>query len=231
MSKSVIHGLIDIYVAPKQLFTTLQEKNGWSWLPFILLLVVNALGVWWFYHGMSSEWIVEQQLAMSAQDMSPAQMEEAREALGYIADMTGIIGAASVFLITPIMLALIALYTMLVGNPGQKRSYGNWYALAVWSNMPSILNMLGLMVLILLSSDPNMSLSTVNYLSINQLLLGLQPGNAWFAWAENLNLIYIWISALLAVGLHTWSGYSAIKSAILGFLPLLVIFSAWAVFI
>lgn len=231
MSKSVIHGLVDIYVAPKQLFSTLPEKKGWSWLPFILLLVVNALGVWWFYHGMSPEWIVEQQLAMSAQDLTQAQMAESREALAYMADMTGILGAAGVVLITPIILALTALYVMLVGNPGKKRPYGNWYALSVWSNMPGILNILGLMVLILLSSDPNMSLSTVNYLSINQLLLGLQPGNAWFAWAENLNLIYIWMSALLAVGLHTWSGYSAIKSAILGFLPLLIIFSAWAVFI
>ena len=231
MSKSALHGLVDIYVAPKQLFATLPEKKGWSWLPFVLIVLVSAFGVWWFYHGMSPEWIVEQQLAMSAQDMTQAQMNESRAALAYMADKTGIIAAASIIVITPITLALLALYLMLVGNRGHKRSFGSWYAMAVWSNMPGIINMLGLMVLILLSRDPNMPLSTANYLSVNQLLLGLEPGHPWFAWFENLNLIYLWTSALVAIGLHTWSGYSAVKSTILGFLPLVLIFGIWAVFI
>ncbi|SEA59309.1 YIP1 family protein [Alkalimonas amylolytica] len=231
MSKSAAHGLVDIYVAPKQLFNALPDKKGWSWLAFLLIILISALGMWWFYAGMSPEWIVEQQLAAVSHNMTPAEIEESRALMGHMADKTGIFTVGGILVMTPIMLAIMAGYLMLVGNPGQKRPYGDWYAMAVWSNMPGILNMLGLMVLIAMSSNPNMPLDTANYLSVNQLLLGLEPGQAWYTWAESLNLIYLWITVLFAIGLHCWSRYSMVKSLVLAFLPLLVIFGLWAVFI
>jgi hypothetical protein len=231
MSKNVTQALLDIYVAPKQVFNVLPEKKGWSLLALVILVAVNAIGMWWFYSGMSPEWIVEQQIAQTAHSMTPAEIEQSRAVMGQMADKSGIFAVGGMVVMTPIMLAIMAVYLMLVGNPGQKRRYGDWYAMAVWSNMPGILNMLGLMVLILLSSDPNMPLNTANYLSINQLLLGLEPGQAWYTWAESLNLIYLWVTALFAVGLHSWSNYSPAKSAMLAALPMVVIFGLWAVFI
>lgn len=231
MSKNVSQALLDIYVAPKQVFNTLPEKKGWSWVALLIILAVNVIGIWYFYSGMSPEWIVEQQIAQTAHTLSPAEIEQSRAVMGQMADKTGIISVAAILIMTPILLAIMAVYLMLVGNPGQKRPYGDWFALTVWSNMPGVLNMLGLIVIVLISSDPNLPLTTANYLSLNQLLLGLEPGDAWYAWAENFNLTFIWIAALFAVGLHSWSRYSALKSALLGVLPLLVIYSLWAVFI
>ncbi|SNY51741.1 Yip1 domain-containing protein [Arsukibacterium tuosuense] len=231
MSKNVGQALLDIYVAPKQVFNILPEKKGWSWIALLLILVVNVVGIWYFYSGMSPEWIVEQQIAQAAHSMTPAEIEQSRAVMGQMADKTGIISVAAILVMTPIIMAIMALYLMLVGNPGQKRPYGDWFAMAVWSNMPGVLNMLGLIILVLISSDPNLPLTTANYLSLNQLLFGLEPGHAWYAWAENFNLIYLWIGGLFAVGLHCWSGYSALKSALLGYAPLLVIYGLWAAFI
>ncbi|KKO46931.1 hypothetical protein WG68_03050 [Arsukibacterium ikkense] len=231
MSKNVGQALVDIFVAPKQVFTALPEKKSWSWIALLLIIVVSTVSIWWFFAGMSPEWIVEQQLASVAHTMTPAEIEQSRAVMGQMADKTGIIAIGGTVIVTPILLALVAAYLMLVGNPGQKRPYGDWYAMAVWSYMPYVINMLGLMILILLSSDPNMLLNTANYLSLNQLLLGLETTHSWYNWAENLNLIYLWITALFAIGLHSWSGYSAAKSSILAALPLLVIFGLWAVFI
>ncbi|MEE2022860.1 MULTISPECIES: YIP1 family protein [Alkalimonas] len=231
MSKTMSQGLLDIYVAPKQLLDALPAKKGWSWLPFILLLVSSAFASWWLFQGMSPEWLVEQQIAASAHKMTPAEIEQSRALFGQMADKMPLIALGSAIVMTPIILALLALYLMLVGNPGTKRAYGDWYALAVWSYMPYLLVMLGLMVLIAVSNDPNLPLNAANFLSINQLLLGLQPGDAWFAWADNLNLIYFWMVGLMATGLHSWSGYSPVKSTLLAALPLLIIFGLWAVFI
>lgn len=231
MSKNVGQALVDIYVAPKQLFTALPEKKGWSWIALVIMLAVNAFGLWYFYAGMSPEWIVEQQIAQAAHSMTPAEIEQSRAVMGQMADKTGIISVGAILIMTPIILAVMALYLMLVGNPGHKRPYGDWYAMAVWSNMPGVLNMLGLIVLVLISSDPNLPLTTANYLSLNQLLFGLEPGDAWYGWAENFNLIYLWVAALFAVGLRCFSGYSAVKSTVLGFAPLLVIYGLWAAFI
>ncbi|MDX1678482.1 YIP1 family protein [Arsukibacterium sp.] len=231
MSKNIGQALLDIYVAPKQLFNVLPEKKGWSWVALLIMLTVNAFGLWYFYSGMSPEWIVEQQIAQTAHTLTPAEIEQSRAVMGQMANKTGIISVAAILVITPIMLAIMALYLMLVGNPGHKHSYGDWFAVAVWSNMPGILNMLGLIVLVLISSDPNLPLTTANYLSLNQLLLGLEPGHTWYTWAESFNLIYLWIGALFAVGLHCLSGYNAVKSTLLGFAPLVVIYGLWAVFI
>ena len=231
MSKNVSQALLDIYVAPHKVFNVLPEKKGWSWIAFLIMLAVSVLGLWYFYAGMSPEWIAEQQIAQVAHTMSPAEIEQSRAVMAQMADKTGIISVAAVLVMTPIMLAIMALYLMLVGNPSQKRRYSQWYAMTVWCNMPSVVNMLGLIALVLISSDPNIPLATVTYLSLNQLLLGLEPSHAWYTWAEACNLIYFWISGLFAVGLHSWTKYSAVKSSVLGFLPLVIIYGLWAVFI
>ncbi|WNO59735.1 YIP1 family protein [Rheinheimera sp. MMS21-TC3] len=231
MSKNLIQGIADLYVAPKSLFNTLAEKKGWSVIVFFLLLLVNTGVMYAFYAGMSPMWLVEQQISAIAHTLSPAEIETTRAAMGHMADKTKYIVAASVLVMTPIMLAIIAVYLMLVGNPGKKRPYGDWYAMTVWVSLPGLLNVLGLAVLILLSSTPDMPINTPNYLSVNQLFLQLGPQDAWFSWAESLNLIYLWTTALTAVGLKCWSGYSTIKASLLAVAPLLIIYGLWALFI
>lgn len=231
MSKSIMQGLADIYVSPKSLFDTLPTKKGWSLAAFLLLLVVNTAVMYAFYAGMSPTWIVDQQMAAIAHELTPAEIDNTRAAMAQMASNTKYIVAASMLIMTPLMLAIIAGYLMLVGNPGQKRQYGDWYAMSVWISMPGLLNMLGLAVLILLSSTPDMPLSTANYLSLNQLIFNLVPGDTWFSWAESFNLVYLWTIGLIAVGLKSWSNYSTAKAVLLAALPLLIIFGLWAVFI
>lgn len=231
MSKNVMQGLADIYVSPKSLFDSLSTKKGWSLIALALLLVANVGVMYAFYAGMSPSWLVEQQMAAIAHELTPAEIDNTRAAMGQMAANTKYIVAASMLVMTPLMLAIIAGYLMLVGNPGQKRPYGDWYAMAVWTSMPGILNMLGLAILVLLSNTPDMPLSTANYLSLNQLIFNLAPGDKWFSWAESFNLVYLWTIGLTAVGLKSWSGYATGKALLFAALPLLVIFGLWAVFI
>lgn len=231
MSNSLIQGLADIYVAPKSLFTELSDKKGWSVIAFLMLLVINTGVMYSFYSGMSAMWLVEQQISVIAHELTPAEIENARAVMGHLADKTKYIVAASMLVITPLMMAIIAGYLMLVGNSGRNRPFSDWYAMAVWASMPGLLNMLGLVVLMLLSNSADMPINTPNYLSLNQLLLNLPPENSWFNWAENFNLIYLWTAALIAVGLKCWSGYSTVKATLLAIAPLVGIFSLWAVFI
>jgi hypothetical protein len=231
MSKSFIQGIADIYVAPNSLFNTLAEKKGWSLLAFLLLLIVNTGVMYAFYAGMSPMWLVEQQVSAIAHTLTPAEIDNTRAAMGHMADKMKYIVSASMLVMTPVMLAIIAVYLMLVGNPGHKRPYGSWYAMTVWISMPGLINMLGLLVLMLLSSTPDMPITTPNYLSLNQLIFNLAPQDPWFSWAESFNLIYLWTTALTAVGLKNWSGYTTAKATLLAAAPLIVIFGLWALFI
>ncbi|MEH8020523.1 YIP1 family protein [Rheinheimera metallidurans] len=231
MSKSIAQGLIDIYVAPKSLFDTLQDKKGWSIVPFLLLLITSAVVMYIFFAGMSPSWIVEQQMLAVAHTLTPAEIENTRAVMGQMADKSKYFALGGIVIGLPIMLAIQAAYIMLVGNSGHKRPYGSWFAMSVWVSMPSLINMLGLLVLIMLSSTPDMPINSANYLSLNQLVFNFSPQDTWFSLTENFNLTYLWSIGLAAVGLKSWSGYSTSKAVLLAALPLIVIFGIWALFI
>lgn len=231
MSTTLPQALLNIYIAPKALFDRLQNKKGWSWTAFILILLFSAGSIYWLFSGMSSEWIVDQQIMAMEHKLTAAQIDHARLAIEQNAGHTAIYSFIGIIVMTPLLLAITALYLMLVGNSGQQRPYGNWYAMAVWCNMPAILNALGLILLVLFSSTPDLPLNLPNYLSLNQLIFNLPVDHPWFAWSESFNLMYIWTSALIAVGLKSWSNYSTKKAILLGFAPFVVIMGAWAVFI
>ncbi len=230
MSKSITQAFADIYLSPAQLYAGLAQSKGWSWLPFLLMLLLPCIGIYWFFSGMSPHWIVEQQL-LHAGDLTPAELEQSRAIMGQMADKTVYISMVAILIVTPLMLALLALYFKLVGNSGNARPYGDWYAFAVWSSMPNLINSLGFLVILALSSTPELPLNLYNYASVNQLLLNLQPGDAWFNWADNLNLFTLWTLVLATIGLKTWSGYATAKAALLAALPAVLIFGLWALFI
>lgn len=220
--------MINVFLSPKQLFVELDSEKVSTWIPFGLLILINSFGIWWFYNGLSTEWIIEQQLAIASVGKTYREIEEARSAIALMAEMTGVIAVVGTLLMTLVSLSLIALYLMIVGNPGQKRTYGSWFSMSVWSCMPTVLNTFGLIALVMLSSDRDVPISIVNYLSINQLFTGLSYEHSWFSWAESFNIVYLWVATLFSIGLRVWSGYSHLRSAVLGFLPLVLFFGIWA---
>lgn len=223
--------LLDIYVAPKQVFCALPENKRLSWLAIGAIVLVNVFALWLFYSPMDGQWIVEQQVAQISGSLSTSEADQARQVLEKAAGNIFYISLGGFVISTALMLLLMALYAMLVGNQGKKRAYSDWLAFSSWVAMPSLLSALGFIALIALSSNPNMPLTTANYLSVNQLFLGFEPGNSWYRWAESFNTIYFWFAGLAAIGLRVWSGYTIFKAAALAFLPIVVVFGTWAIFI
>jgi hypothetical protein len=85
-----------------------------------------------------------------------------------------------------------------------------------------------LIVLSLLSEDPNMPLDLANYASVNALALGLAPGERGYSLASGLNLFYLWSIGLVAVAARQWSGLDWGRALLLGALPYLLVFGVWA---
>lgn len=230
MTKNLPQALFDIYVSPSDVFTALKQQRNWSWLPLVLILVSAAVSYWWFYSAMTPQWIVEQQL-LHAGDLTPAELQQTRAAMGQMADKTGYISAVGVILVVPLMFAIMAFYLKLVANAGHSRSYGDWYAFTVWSNIPMLINTLGFIILFVSASDKNLPLTLNNYASLNQLFLNLPPQHSWFGWADNFNLFSLWTIALTTIGLKNWSQFSTTKALLIAALPTVVIFGVWLIFI
>lgn len=221
------NAILDIYVAPKNLFDGLRSAKGWNWAALLLIIAISAVAIFAFYSGMSTEWIVEQQL-LQVGDISPAEEQQFRAYFAESAGAIGWLGAIFNSLFILISIAILAGYFKLVGG-GSDYGYGDWFGFAIWTQMPTVIYMLGFFALFMTASTPDLPLMLVNYASINQLLLGLSPQDALYTWAESVNLFFFWNIALATIGLNRWCGMSMGKAGVLAALPFVLVFGIWGV--
>ena len=163
-----------------------QQSGRQFWLLAIQLLLTTAI-IYWFYAGMSPAWLVDQQL-LHAGELTPAETEQIRAAMASMAGATPIIGAVSIAVGSLAFTAITAGYLLLTGKLQKVLNYGQWFALVVWSQLPALLNILGLALLVVLADSPDQPLMLVNYASLNQLVLDLPIGHALYNWAESINV-------------------------------------------
>ena len=222
--------IIDVYAAPKSLFSGLKTSKGVTWIALLLLLVITAGSIMGFYSGMSEQWIVDQQV-MQMSFESQAEQVEVEKYLLENAQHTGTIGAIFTVVFQLILLAILALYFKIVGMKDEQATYGDWFAFSVWTQMPMLINLLGFCALFITAGGGDLSINLPNYASVNQLLLNLPVQHSWFQFSEALNLFYLWNILLGAKGLMQWCQMSAVKATLLSALPYAAVFALWALFI
>lgn len=203
-----------------------QQSGRHFWLLAIQLLLTTAI-IYWFYAGMSPAWLVDQQM-LHAGELTPAETEQIRAAMAEMAGATPLIGAVSVAVGGLAFTAITAGYLLLTGKLQKALNYGQWFALVVWSQLPTLLNILGLALLVLLADSPDQPLMLVNYASLNQLVLDLPIGHALYTWAESINVFLIWQLWIVFAGLQSAAGFSSKRAAIVTGTPVLLIFGLWA---
>lgn len=232
MSTATPMSLMNIFVEPKSVFDNLKENKKWSWLGLLLIIAVAAVSSLMFFGGMSSEWLVEQQL-MAAGEMSASDREATRQGLEMMADYTGILATVSIVVMLPLMTLLFAAYNNIIGstvadsNPEFK--FGDWYSFTIWSQMPAIINSLGFMALFLTAATVDLPISMPNYASLNQLFLDYVPGDSLYNWAESLNIFSLWSVVITAIGFNRCCKMSMTKAFIYALLPFVAIFGIWFV--
>ncbi|MEZ5455289.1 MAG: YIP1 family protein [Lysobacteraceae bacterium] len=230
-SASAAQALVDIFLAPRALFTALPAHRRWTWIALGLLVLFQIASVYVFFGPMSPEWLVDQQLASA--DIPENQMAQAKATMLQVAPYTAHIGAAMGAVATVVISALVALVLFAAERAlvPSRQSYGQWYAVTIWAQMPMLLNALGLIVLSLLAASPDQPLSVANWASLNELLLGLPVGDAWYGWAEAFSLFFLWTIALFAIAIRTAKPVAWPRALALASLPYVLSFGIWALFI
>ncbi len=230
-SASAAQALVDIFLSPRALFTALPSHRRWTWIALGLLVLFQIASVYVFFGPMSPDWLVEQQLASA--DIPANQMAQAKATMLQVAPYTAHIGAAMGVVATVVISALVALVMFAAERVlvPSRQSYGQWYAVTIWAQMPMLLNGLGLIVLSLLAASPDQPLSVANWASLNELLLGLPVGDAWYGWAEAFSLFFLWTIALFAIAIRTAKPVAWPRALALASLPYVLSFGIWALFI
>lgn len=221
--------LIHTLLNPGAAMAAVPGQSGRHFWLLAAQLLLTAAIIYWFYAGMSPAWLVEQQI-LHAGVLTPAETEQIRAAMASMADATPLIGAVSVAIGSLVLTAITAGYLLLTGKLQKALNYGQWFALVVWSQVPTLLNILGLALLVVLADSPDQPLMLVNYASLNQLVLDLPIGHVLYTWAESINVFLLWQLWILFAGLQSAAGFSAKRAAIVTGTPVLLIFGLWALF-
>lgn len=220
--------LVQVLFQPAQGMAPVLQQGGRHWLALLLTVLIASAVSFQMFNGMSPEWLVEQQMLQMGNDLSPAEQEQTRAYLAQSAGMTPILSPVFIAIGTLLMAAILATYLLLTGRMSSDLKYGQWFALVNWSQLPTIVCMLGTAVLLLLSDTPNVSMNLMNFASVNQLLLGLTPESPWFALTEALSLFMLWQVWILHAGLVSAAGYTAQRATLVVSAPLVLIFGGWA---
>jgi hypothetical protein len=221
--------LLDIFIAPQQAFRQIRGSGG-NLLLLLGQMLLTALAFYLFYQGMSPEWLVEQQM-LTAGDLTPAEAERARAMMAQSAPYTAVISAFFGPLMLVVVNAILAGYLHLISKMSGDFRYQDWFGFSVWSQMPMLLNTMGLILLVLFSDTPNLPMATANYASLNQLMLHLPMSAPFYTWAETFSLFMFWQIAITTIGLKQWCNFGTGKATLFAALPTLLIFGIWALLV
>lgn len=230
-SADLAAGLSDLFLAPRNLFGALPSHRAWTWAALALLIVVQIVSLYVFFGPMSPEWIVEQQLA--AANLPASEAEAARATLMAMAPNIAHISAATTLVMSALISALLALVYFLGERvlARSRQSYGAWFAIAVWAQLPMLLNALGLIALSLMAASPDQPLAVANYASLNGVMLDLPLGHPWHNWATTFSLFFAWSIALVAIAARVAQPLAWARALALAALPYLLVFGIWAVLV
>lgn len=223
--ESIFISAFDVFLAPKVFFEKLKYYNHWGWFALIFSTLVYGLIIYWFFQGMSIDWVVEQQMSKMT-NLSPAAVDKAHDYVRASAHYSGLIAGVNSILTSLIISASFACYYKIISQ-SYTYSYSQWFSFSLWTMMPALINGAGLMVLISLTEIRDVPLDFPNYASLNQIFLKLSQDHFLYNWAESLNLFDLWAIVIAAFGLQTWVNMKPLKSFILAFLPYLTVMGIW----
>lgn len=218
--------LLTLASEPAKAYAAIAER-GRAWYPLALLVLGNALFMAWYFHGVDFDWLRDY-LVSNNPDLNTAEQRKAAESFLTRGTMTWT-SVAGVVVGTPLMVAVTALYYLLVGKAfATEHRYGQWFAFAAWSATPTLLTLPVRAAQFLMAPNGQIAPEALNLLSLNELVLHLAPGHAWKTFADSIDLSLLLALVLSTIGLKAWSRRGTLACALAVSLPYALIYGIWA---
>ena len=221
--------LIDIFVDPAKVWAEQKERPTFL-LPALIVMLATALPAMLYFFHVDPEWFADFQLqALAAQDMSAAEIEQAKAFMPGARASAWITGGSMAIFLS-IVFAIMAVYYLLAGKiAGHAVDFRRGLSLATWATMPMLLG--ALVVLFgIYSSSPQTSYESLQMLNVDPLLVQLPREHAWSTLAKSFSLLNLWVWFLAALGWKTWFRTGWGQAIFVAVLPSVVIYGAMALF-
>ena len=224
----LINTAINILVSPSEAFTELQQRPS-KLFPLALILLSTMAVMFWYFTIVDFDWYIDDTLA--AVNLDDEQLEIARAQMASMSQTTfkmfgifsGVIGILVIYVLQSGYLSLISA----ISGSGQK--FGNWFSLVLWTGLPYMLSVVGMVATIALS--PNGQLSAYDLDPLTLANLGMQSGNSSLtAIFNSISLPMLWGVGLTVMGYRQWLDCSLMKAMTVVLAPYLLLMGVWAYF-
>jgi hypothetical protein len=224
----LLNTAINILTTPSEAFNELQLRPN-KLFPLSLIVLSTVTVMFWYFTIIDFDWYIDDTLAIT--NLNGEQLEAAREQMGsmsqstfrLISTSTSVIGLLLIYILQAGYLSL----TSALSGSGQK--FGHWLSLVLWTGLPYILSIVGMIVTLLL--NPNGQLSAFELDPLTLANLGMQSSNSSVTTLFNmLTLTQIWSLLLTVMGYKQWLDCSAVKAMAVVLAPYLLIAGVWTYF-
>ncbi|MET1254677.1 YIP1 family protein [Aliikangiella maris] len=210
----------NILTSPQQAYRDIQQSYS-ILFPLGLILILNTAAIILLYSNIDYQWFIEQLVEAEAGDLSKAEQDAMRQGMSMMSPgVMGAISAVTVAVIVFVVFALYSLYLVIVSsitNDGYQ--FKQWLSLVSWSSIPAIFGALASIIFILMSENGQISPASVNPLSLNELIFGLDGMKGAGKILASTDISIFWTIALLTIGYAQWTKKSFIKSFLIVILP------------
>lgn len=224
----LINTATNILLSPGEAFTELQQRPS-KLFPLALIVLSTMAVMFWYFSIVDFDWYIDDTLA--AVNLDDEQLETAREQMASMSQTTfkmfgifsGAIGTLAVYVLQSGYLSL----TSAISGSGQK--FGDWFSLVLWTSLPYMLSVVGMVTTIALS--PNGQLGAYDLDPLILANLGLQSGNSSLtALFNGISLPMLWGIALTVMGYRQWLDCSLLRAMTVVLAPYFLILGIWAYF-
>jgi Yip1 domain len=218
---------------PRKAFVALAERPKFLF-PLVALILGTAGLVLWYYRVVDLEWFTDRQLRASsfAVRLSEAQIEAQIKSAAARPGVTATIATITTALGLIIGYLLVSVYYLLAGKvTNVQRSFRQWFALACWTSMPSLLTIIPAAFVLLTATSAQIDQSELRVLSLNSLFFHRTFGEPGFTLLTSIGLPEFLSVYLAMLGVKVWSGRSWTFSAIFTLLPLTLILGVVGLFL
>jgi hypothetical protein len=211
---------------PTQAFAEIKAKPVFA-LPMWLTLIGTIAVIAWYYSKVDIAWL-QDQMAVAARMPAAQQGQMAarmtRSALLWVSVITAPVAIMVITLIG-------ALYFMLAGAITNVRySFKHWFAFNWWAGSPQIVAFIPSLLILALSRTTQMPQSSLQPLSLNELIFHRTLGTPGYSLLSSLGLVQVAVVWLSYIGLRAWSGRSPQLCTIVAMLPIVLAYGVWALF-
>ena len=218
--------LIDIFLEPTKVWLQQKERPTFL-LPALILILAVALPATLYFLRVDPAWFVDHQLQAVGEEMSKAELEQAKAFMPGPKMMAIFAGVGSMFSIATIFLISAGYYVLAGKVAGHKVGFVHALSLVAWSSLPLVLG--GIIALFgVFTSSPQTSYESMQLLNVDPLFVQLEPTDKWAMLARSFSLLNLWCWFLGALAWKTWNRTGWGQALFVVLVPSIVIYGAMA---